>query len=898
MRSLILFFLLWFTVLTAFPQGNDVVARLTNDKKREVDAGVNINVVVNLTNKSNTDKVIELRLKAKGEGWKFISDYSNLSAEKNASVNRIIGVQIPNNLRAGDFIVEIEAFDKKNAQSIGVLKLPINVKPRYEINVEKMKSVSYVYAGDTVGARFWIQNKSNLDIEVKTTAIYQQETRTKTLSIPKDSSAFVSFSVKTTKDIDSYTQQSMVMSACIKDKPETEQNIYNNFDLFPSSNVQFDRFKRLPVKVTGIGVSSNRFGNRIYSSMFEVIGNGYINEIKKERIEFKLRGPDQSGNPLFGLNEEYFLRYMAPHVEVSLGDVNYSLSELTESSRNGRGGMAKINFNKFTIGGFYNHPRYYPSIKEVFSAFSNYTFNNDNVISAGLLNKLDTMDNATQLISLSGINKPFNWLRTTYEIALGQRNNIISNAYKGSVSVKFGKISSHFSYLQAQPDFPGFVTNTRRLISGVNVSLKRFGINFQYDTNDSNLALDTMYANAPFSENFSLSGNFQLSPNHTLTLGGFANTVRDKAPIPLFNYKQYNGQLCLNDQFGIVTTNLAGDYGIMDNYLGAAGHENSIFYNGSFHLGILFSEAISMTGYCNYQGGKQKNVTGKDQFYYGGAIAARIKDRFSIDFNYTSNYEFRYYTTDRSLISLQSVCQINDNNEFSLGLNYNLVRNTLNQKELNAQLRYSHTFSLPIAKRKDVGSLIGKIINNGVESVDKIRLNLNGITVLTDKNGNFRFPVVKVGNYMLGTLETSFGLNTITEEPGPFWVEIKPGVVTHFEFSVTKSARIEGHLVIQEDQHTGQKGFIPFKEEIDKLIIEASNGKETFRILSGRDGSFNFEDLRPGSWKVKIYPNGIPPSFQLMTSDFNIVLTPGKHEKIDVILQKKVRQIRFQNSFK
>ena len=898
MRSLILFFLAWFSVLTAFPQGNDVVVKLTNDKKREVDAGVNINVVVNLTNKSNTDKVIELRLKTKGEGWKFISDYSNLNSDKNASVNRIIGIQIPSNLRAGDFVVEIEAFDKNKEQSVGILKLPIIVKPRYEFSVEKMRSESYVYAGDTLGTRFWIQNKSNLDIEVKTTAIYRQETKAKTLLIPKDSSVFVSYSIKTTKDIDSYTQQSMVMSVYIKDKPETEQNIYNNFDLFPSSNVQFDRYKRLPVKVTGIGVSSNRFGNRIYSSMFEVVGNGYVNEIKKERIEFKLRGPDQSGNPLFGLNEEYFLKYLTPHLEVSLGDVNYSLSELTESSRNGRGGMAKINLNKFTIGGFYNHPRYYPSIKQVYSVFSNYAFNNDNVLSAGLLNKLDTMDNATQLICLSGINKPFNWLRTTYEFALGQHEHTLSNAYKGSVSVKFGRISSHFSYLQAEPDFPGFVTNTRRLISGVNLSLKRFGINFQYDTNDSNLALDTMYANAPFSENFSLSGNLQLSPNHTLTLGGIANTVRDKAPIPLFNYKQYNGQLCLNDQFGIFTTNLAGDYGIMNNLLGVEGSQSSVFYNGSFHLSILFNDAISMSGYLNYQGGKQKNVIGKEQFYYGGSVAAKIQDRFSIDFNYTSNYEFRYYTTDRSLISLQSVCKINNDNEFSLGLNYNLVRNTLNQKELNAQLRYSHTFGIPIAKRKDVGSLTGRIINNGVENVDKIRLNLNGITVLTDKNGNFRFPVVKVGSYMLGTLESSFGLNTITEEPGPFWVEIKPGIVSHFEFAVTKSARIEGRLVIQEDEHAAQKGYIPFKEEIDKLIIEASDGKETFRILSGRDGSFSFEDLRPGNWKVKIYPNGIPPSFQLMTSDFNIVLAPGKFEKINVILQKKVRQIRFQNSFK
>jgi len=268
----------------------------------------------------------------------------------------------------------------------------------------------------------------------------------------------------------------------------------------------------------------------------------------------------------------------------------------------------------------------------------------------------------------------------------------------------------------------------------------------------------------------------------------------------------------------------------------------------------------------------------------------------SASLTYNSNYQLKDYTTDRSLLSMQVHGQISRQHSVSLGVNYNLVKNTLNTKELSMQFRYTYTLNLPISKKKNIGSLTGKIINQGVESVQGVRVSLNGPMTITDKDGAFKFPMAKVGTFMLGTDESSYGLNAIPVEPGPYYVTIEPGKVTNFEFAMTKSARVIGRLVIQEDERTGKKGFYPIKESIDKLIIEANNGKETFRILSDRDGTFSFEDLRPGDWNIKIYPNGIPQGYQLIKDQFKVSLTSDKIEKIDVIIQKKIRQIRFQSN--
>jgi hypothetical protein len=226
-----------------------------------------------------------------------------------------------------------------------------------------------------------------------------------------------------------------------------------------------------------------------------------------------------------------------------------------------------------------------------------------------------------------------------------------------------------------------------------------------------------------------------------------------------------------------------------------------------------------------------------------------------------------------------------------------MVRNSLNKKELSIQFRYTCTINIPLSKKNNIGNLIGKVINKGIDHIDGIMFNLNGIVAMTDKNGSFEFPMVKVGTCILVMDESNVGLNAIASESGPYHVTIEPGKTTRFEISLTRSARIKGLLVIREDEKNGQKGYYPVKEDIENLIIEASNGTETFRVLTGRDGAFSFEDLRPGSWHIKIYPNGIPQGYQLQNDQFNFNLSAGKEEKLDVILQKKSREIKLQKKF-
>jgi uncharacterized surface anchored protein len=185
----------------------------------------------------------------------------------------------------------------------------------------------------------------------------------------------------------------------------------------------------------------------------------------------------------------------------------------------------------------------------------------------------------------------------------------------------------------------------------------------------------------------------------------------------------------------------------------------------------------------------------------------------------------------------------------------------------------------------------------GIDKIDGIMFNLNGNIAVTDKNGNFEFPVVKVGTYILTMNESSAGLNAIAGVSGPYRVTIEPGRETQFEISLTRSVRITGRLVIREDEKSGSKGFYPVKEEIENLIIEASNGTDIYRELTGRNGTFSFDDLRPGSWNIKVYSNGIPQGYQLDKDQFSLNIPQGKEVSLDVIIHKKSREIKIQKKF-
>lgn len=890
-------FLMTFVVNSAHVCPNNLEVKLLNEKRKELAIGSTSNVLIMFTNHSDTIKEFDIKLITTDSYWRQIMDYSSNLIEKNASLTKIISIHVPKSAKAGDYSIEWGVFEKPGNQIVGKVTIPIRVLPNYQISVEKLSSTSYLFSGDTLNAKFSIRNLSNADVTVTANIIYSTKPEIRYFNIPQDSTVITNVSVITPKDLEHYSQQRVAMIATVKDKPETSSASTLYFDIIPSDKVKFDGYNRYPVKFSTVLASSNYTQKRIYGAMFDIRGNGYIDENQEKKLEFHLRGPDRRGNPILGLNDEYYLIYNTSKLNISLGDNDFDLSELTESSRIGRGVQVQYNFNKISFGSFYHMPRYYPLIRQIYSFYTNYKLGNVIGLSAGYLAKTDTLKNVTNLMTFSGTAKPFTWLKSEFEVAMGQHKQKTSKAYLGALNISSSFLSSNIRFKYAEPNFPGYISNSMALNSSITTNLKIVSLSANYSFNSSNLALDTLYANAPYNKNIIINATLPIGMDNSLSLSANSIELEDRSVNALFHYSKYFGRISLLNKIGKINMNIYGDIGKMKNFQQVNTGDLTDYYNGYLSLKYSNKQAFSVSGFVNYQGGKQYLVTGFNRLYYGGSVQFNLKKTF-FSFDFQNDYEFKDYFRNRGLISLQAHHEINNNHEFELSTNYNLLKNSLSMKELSIQLRYTYTLNAPISRKKNIGSLSGRVINKGVETVEGIIFSLNGKKTMTDKNGYFKYPMVKVGSYVLTMDESRFKINTIAGTPGPYKIEIQPGREVPFEIELTKSARLQGRIVVREDEKSGTKGYYPVKEEIDKLIIEASNGTETFRILTKSDGTFRFNDLRPGSWNIKVYPNGIPSGYILEKDLFKFDLKANMDEQLDIIIRKKSRVIQFQSNFK
>jgi len=891
----VLIFTSCFLISFAVIAGNgDLDIQLIKKSKIELTPGSSSCIAVMLINNSETARELHLKVIVP-HNWSQITNYSSVFLEKASKKLKIFSFYIQESTKVGDYTIEIEAYEKSENTKIGSVKIPVYVKPRYEILAKVAKAPEYVFSGDTMNVQFMIQNLSNVEANIKAVIINKNEPEIRNFTIASDSLIFTTVSASTVKEIIQYTRNSVSLTATIIENPETTSNISYIFDVIPSTKTQFDCYNRIPVKISGLLVTDNQLGDRKSGAMFDIKGGGIISKKKNRKVDFHFRGPNRQGNPILGQTDEYYVKYSSGNSKIVIGDNSYRLTDLTEGSRNGRGIEYQHKFKKISVGSFINYPRFYPDIKRVFSFFGSYSSSKKLRLNAGVLNKSFVTDSTALLITISGEANPFSWGNIKFEYASGMANGKMTKAYSTALKVKYSRHRLFFNYTTADKDFPGYLSNSRYISSGLStLILRKINLSVNYNLNHFNFALDTMYANAPFSNNLNFTLGYALNYKHNISIGVRMSGREDMGTPKQFNYKENTVRITLNSKVKRLRIKVYGAMGKTKNLLQLKEGELTDVLNANLTLQYKINKNLFISSFVSYVGSQQYLRDDYTRLFYGGKINANWKKRMTIIFQYQNDYELVEYYKNRSLLALKVNYKKNNKHEIGASVNYNLRKSSINNTQLTASLNYTYTLNIPVSRKEDIGSLQGKVINKGVDNVEGIIFTLAGNIAITDKNGEFDFPFVKTGTHFLFMDNSKSGLNSIAETPGPYKIEIMPGEQYSFEVSLTKSGKISGTILIEEDENKDKEGFIPVKEELKNLIIEAGNGNETYRVFTKNDGTFNFNDLRPGQWKVKVYDRGIPKGYKLETDEYNINLTSEQEKNFKVIIKKKSRRIKFQ----
>lgn len=869
--------------------------QLLTKNKIELLPGSSANIAVMLINNTDYEKEFKLKI-AIPNGLSTISDTGTIYVNANSKKLKIFTFYIQEYTIVNDYNIEITAYDNEKKIKIGEIKVPIYILPKYNLLLRTLPYPKHVFSGDTTSFKFLVQNLSNTKVNIEAEIVNINVFEKKTFEIEPDSIIIIKVLAKTSAEIDQYVKNSVSINIKISEEDTNKYFSTCIFDVIPNNAKKFDPYNRIPIKFSGLLVSDNQFEKRKYGAMFNIYGSGILSEKNKRFIDFKLHGPNRQGNPILGTSDEYYLKYSSINSKFIIGDNTYMLSNITEGARNGRGIEYEQKFKRASVGSFINFPRFYPDINKVYAIFGSFSPFKKLKISSGLLNKEFASKESAQLFTTSIISAPYKWVNFSLEYAIGKKENHFSKAYSTSVILNNSFSRIYFNHSYADKKFPGYISNTRVISTGINTSLfKKISISSNYNFNHQNIALDTLYANAPFSENMNLSLGYNLNFYNSISIGIFSRSREDRAIIKQFNYKETTARLTYNSKIKNLGLKVYGAYGQTVNLLSQTNNEVTNVLNADLALEYKINKYIFINANISYLGSQTYLIDDYTNYFYGGTLNANFKNT-TILFQYQNNYEIAEIYRDRSLLALIANFVINKNQEIGINLNYNIRKNELTKKQLIGSISYIYTFNAPISKRNDVGSFKGKIINNGVDNIEGIIFTLDGNISITDKNGEFEFPFVKAGSHLLFIDDSKSGINSITEKPGPFKIEIIAGEKYIFEIGMTKAGKISGSLEINEDENSSNKSFIATKEKSFSLIIEASNEEEIFRVFSNSDGSFNFEDLRPGKWTIKVYERGLPNGYKLAANEFIIIVTSDKTENIIIKIQKISRKIKFQKN--
>lgn len=226
---------------------------------------------------------------------------------------------------------------------------------------------------------------------------------------------------------------------------------------------------------------------------------------------------------------------------------------------------------------------------------------------------------------------------------------------------------------------------------------------------------------------------------------------------------------------------------------------------------------------------------------------------------------------------------------------YALQQGQIGDKDFLFSLRYILRLDVPVQKVAEYTTLSGSIRNEGVTDVGGIRVRLGSQVAVTDAFGNFTFKNVIPGNYFLSIDHSTTALDAIPtiELPTPMKLTEQKN---SFNFGLTTAATIQGVIKVET---SGKKSEVDkllddVSEGHNRIIVEVSNGEQTYRKLCPINAPFDFTYLRPGSWTVKIYRNGLDKRYEVLTESFQFTLQHAETKKVEIKVAKKQMNIQYQ----
>ncbi len=874
-------------------------------KKDSIMPGMSTSIPFTLQNNSAESKTYDISVTTSSSLITPILAKGEFQMASRETSAYLVPLRIAAEAPQGNYSVTLNITDRNNGISFTKTSA-ITVSGNRNISLTPLNYPEFIRAGETIKATFLLKNNGNttedIFLESKNAVIEGDFS----LLLEPNESKIITIHKITNPELSQNEFQNLNLSVYPKGNSKENQSEYVSTQVISVKPSDKDIYHRLPVAVSLSFIGMQNMG--VYNDGFqgEIYGKGTLDKDNKNQIEFRAVTHNPIELNTFTQYEEYFLNYKRDHFFIHLGDKTYSSSYLTEFARYGRGGEIRYDFNTISIGGFYNHPRFFRDIKDEFNFYSAFKIRKQSEISVGYLFKTPRkgeirysdvrLESDAHLPYAKGKFRISGNVNLSGEVAYSTTQQADGTAYMVQADAVFEKFNGSLMYVKASPEFAGYFTNTNTFNGNVYYKIsKKLGAFVNYTQDVKNFQRDTLLLAAPYRKYFQYGLQYKYLSSGSVILNNGYQKYQDRLEPRQFDYYERFFKVSIDQKIGMFQLNMEGQFGKTDNYLiGFSG--NSSFYSANLSF-EKFRTSFNVFG--SYAISSRYQLQNQKQFYYGARIYSRFSDKTSLSIFYQNNYMPEEYFKDRNLFELLFHQQLFPGNELDLSGRYSLQRGQIGDKDFIFSMRYTWRPNVPVQKTAEYTSLSGNVSNLGIKKVEGIRLMLGSYLSVTDKEGNYVFKNVIPGNYFLEIDRSTTDINDIPtlNLPASLALSNKENI---FNFGLTPAANIQGHIQFLETENKNQPILTEVliqkeKKKKESIIVEATSKDQTYRKICFIGEDFDFTYLRPGDWTVKVYRNGLDKRYKVSNDKFQFTLQPSETRTIRIHVVKQQIEIKYQH---
>lgn len=907
------------TAAVAQGKGQGVEVRLVSPKVQEAAPGHILSlsfVVTNLTEQEE-EFAEDLTLPA---GWHNVIPMSTFGLRPREATTRLVSFQVPRDAPAGRHEIayavrSVRDYAIQDADTVTVVVLPVT-----KLGLLVEEKPESVIAGQSYEIRLRLVNQSNVELtvrlEVSSKEGYPARIEPAEATLAAGHTAPLVVTVQTDPhERRPHTHHVRVTARAVNgDEGDTTAAITVGVEIVPRITGEVDAYHRLPAELT-LRVSG-RDGDA--AGQVEFSGAGTLDEEGTRAVEFLLRAPDTQHKGVLGRRDEYRLNYFTEDFGVYLGDQSYGLSRLTSYYRYGRG--LGVDFHPpdkpTSLGAYYLGQRWGKPDRREAGLHAAQQVDDRVMVRFNFLRRHQDAYGARPgvddtLWSLEANTKPREDMNVQAEYARGTRSQGSERRHDDAYRIEWdGRMGQGGYYRAARfhagPDYHGqYRDSEHSYVSVIHPLGPRLRGSVSYNHYKSNLSPQPGDRSAPRETLWRAGASYHPGGGWRLSLDCDLFERSDRLPPAQFDYRERALRLGVGHSAREYSLRVETRAGAQEDHLLA---QSRTAWNHNVFATYRPRHDAFFTAYAGF--GDDAALRGSRLFRTSNNLGASVawKPRPDVDLSLWYN-RYNFDSADRPesrQYSARLRHRLPNAHEVQLEVRHNTRE--LWEDETRYSLVYAIPLSLPVSKKKTVGSIRGRVYDAevpGRPGVAGAILRVNGATAVSNVRGEFIFPSVAPGPYQMTLDRASIGRDQVTEQDLPITLEVRAGEVTEVELGLVRGARVSGSVLIVAAEANGDAGGAvvvgdPRRSDgpqeargLANVLVELVREQEVLRRVTDHGGRFLFENLRPGAWRLKVYDHNLPAYHYLETPEQDLALEPGETVEVTIRVLPRVRQIRF-----